>query len=353
MKVVVRTVRVAAAAVALVAGAADTASYADPDPTEHRVFTIRSGEIAESSSLVVSTTHDALAYTANDSGDRAAIYALDTSTGRVVGRTSLAGVETIDVEAMGGGADGSLVVADIGDNDGARSSVVVYLVEQPGRGRHQVVADEVELTYVDGPRDAEAVLYDAGSGQVFVVSKQAFDASIYATPPAAFDRARSVLRPVATAPGGATDATFMPGGELAVVRTYVGAAVYRYPGWKALTSVVLPPQQQGESIAAPPGGRVVWVGSEGPHSDVLAVQLPPVPPKPASPETAPTRSPADGTSPPTSPADETPPQTSPAAGPEEGGGWGTWGALGSILGVAVAAGLVSAYLLGRRDRHAR
>lgn len=351
MKVWTRASRVMAAVLALVAGAGGTASYADPDSTGHRVFTIRSGEMAESSSLVVSTTHPGLAYTANDSGDAATIYVLDTSTGRVVGRTSLGGVEAIDVEALGGGADGSLVVADIGDNNGVRSSVAVYRIAQPGRGSHEVSADSVTLTYVDGPRDAEAVLYDAGSGRIFVISKQTFDASIYATPPAAFDRDRAVLRPVAPAPGGATDATFLPGGELAVVRTYVGAVVYRYPGWEALTSVGLPPQQQGESIAAPPGGRTIWVGSEGLRSDVLAVRLPALSPKP-TPSTPPTRSP-DGETPPTSPANETPPLASPAASPEEGKGWGTWGALGSVLGVAVAAGLLSAYLLRRRDRGER
>ncbi len=337
---------VAVAAVALGAAAAGSASHAGPDDSAHRVFTIHSTEITESSSLVVSTTHEGLAYTANDSGDAATIYAVDTSTGGVVGRTSLVGVETIDVEAMGGGADGSLVVADIGDNEAERDSVAVYRVEQPGRGIREVVFDGVELTYADGPRDAEAVLYDAASGRIFVVSKQTFDASIYATPRHVFGRDRAVLRPVAGVPSVVTDATFLPGDELAVVRTYVGAVVYRYPGWEAVTSVGLPPQQQGESIAAPPGGRVVWVGSEGLHSDVLAVQLPPLPPKPTTPET------------PSPPArSETPTPTPTSAGGEvpsaAGDGWGTWGALGSVLGVGVAAGLFSAYLLGRRDRGAR
>lgn len=336
----------AVAAVALSAAAAGSASYAGPDDAAHRVFTIRSTEITESSSLVVSTTHEGLAYTANDSGDAATIYVLDTSTGGVVGRTSLVGAETIDVEAMGGGADGSLVVADIGDNEAERDSVAVYRVEQPGRGIREVVADGVELTYADGPRDAEAVLYDAASGRIFVISKQTFDASIYATPRHVFGRDRAVLRPVAGAPSVVTDATFLPGDELAVARTYVGAVVYRYPGWKAVTSVGLPPQQQGESIAAPPGGRAIWVGSEGLHSDVLAVKLPPRPPKPAAP------------GPPSPPAgSETPTPTPTSAGSEvpsaAGDGWGTWAAVWSVLGVGVAAGLMSGWLLRRRDRAKR
>ncbi len=343
MTAVRRAVAVGAGAVALMAGAAGSSSYAEPDRDGRRVFTIRSPEITESSSLAVSTTRDGLVYTANDSSHAATVYVLDSSSGAVVGRTSLSGVEPVDIEAMAAGADGSLVVADIGDNNSDRRSVTVYQLEQPGRGGHEVRPDSVRLTYLDGPHDAEAVLYDAGSGRVFVGSKQTFDASIYATPPGVFDRDRAVLRPVAAAPSVVTDATFLSGGTVAVLRTYVGGVVYRYPGWQVLKSVQMPPQQQGESIAAPPGGRVVWVGSEGLYSDVVAVRLPPLAPKGANPKTP---------SPP-SPADNPPRPTSPAAGTDGGSGWGTWRAVGSVFGVALAVGLIGGYLLSRRDRTTR
>ena len=339
-------------AATLVTGAvaAGSASYAEPDRRAHRVFTIRSTEITESSSLVVSTTRDGLVYTANDSSHSATVYVLDSSTGAVVGRTSLTGVEPVDIEAMGAGADGSLVVADIGDNGSDRHYVTVYRLEQPGRGSHEVPADELALRYVDGPRDAEAVLYDAEVGRVFVVSKQTFDASIYATRPDAFGGDRAVLRPVAAAPSVITDATFLPGGSVAVLRTYVGALLYRYPGWQVLESVKLPSLQQGESIAAPPGGRVVWVGSEGLHSDVVAVRLPPQPPKPPAktPGTPSPPAPADDPPSQASPAPETSPETSPAAGQEADGDGAPTGVI--LMGAAAAATVAAAagWLLSRR-----
>ncbi|HEY7044386.1 MAG TPA: hypothetical protein VH419_12020 [Nocardioidaceae bacterium] len=249
-----------------------------------RVFTISSPDITESSSLAVSTVHPGLVYTTNDSGDSDTVYVLDASTGAVVGRTTLAGVAPLDVEAIAAGSDGSLIVADIGDNDADHSSADLYRIEQPGRGDRSVSPQRVDLTYPGGPRDAESVLYDASTGRAFVVSKLLRGAKIYATPPHVFKHGNARLRPVAVAPSVATDATFLPGRHFAVIRTYFDATVYTYPGWKRVTTFPLPLQQQGESITAPRSGESVWVGSEGTRSQVLAVPLPALTePSPASP----------------------------------------------------------------------
>ncbi len=266
------------ASVALAAGS----SYADNDkPTV--VFTIGPAEIDESSSLVVSTAHPGLVYTANDSGVVATVYVLDADTGALVGRTVLAGVDPVDVEALATGGDSSLVVADIGDNGSDHASITIYRISQPGHGSAEVGARRVSLTYPDGPRDAESALYDTSSGRVFVVSKVYAGARVYRTPPDVFSRHHAVLRPIAEAPALATDATFLSGGDHVVVRSYLTATVYTYPGWHRVKVLPLPLERQGESVAAPAGGREIWVGSEGPHSRVLAVRLPDLsPPDPAS-----------------------------------------------------------------------
>lgn len=242
-----------------------------------RVFTIRSPEITESSSLAVSTVRPRLVYTTNDSGDAATVYVLRARDGEVVGRTRLAGVTAVDVEAISAGNDGRLVVADIGDNDADRSTVRLYRIPQPLPGRREVAAEAVTASYAGGPRDAEAVVYDARRGRVFVVSKQLFGGAVYATPADVFDGERSRLRAVARAPSVATDATALPDGRHAVVRTYLSATVYRLPEWQPVRRLLLPEQRQGESITAPAGGGAVWVGSEGVRSVVLSVPLPRLP----------------------------------------------------------------------------
>ena len=240
----------------------------------HRVrFTIATPLITESSSLAVSTAHPGLVYTTNDSGDSATVYALDASDGRLVGETTLTGVTPVDIEALGIGR-GGLVVGDIGDNEQLRDSIVAYRIPQPGRGSRAVRPDTVTLTYSDGPRDAESLLYDARAERLFVVSKGLAGARVYRSPPDVFDRGRATLSRHASAPAIATDATFVSGHRYAVIRTYFSAVVYRFPSWRKVDSFDLPRQEQGESVTSPGGEDVIWLGSEMENSEVLEVALP-------------------------------------------------------------------------------
>jgi hypothetical protein len=237
-------------------------------------FTINVPQIIESSSLAVSTTHPGLIYTANDSGDGPYVYVLNRQ-GRLVGTTTLAGVDPVDVEALSAGLDGSLVVGDIGDNDAKRSSVRIYQIPQPGRGDHRVMPKTVALTYPDEPRNAESLVYDAASGRVDVVSKELF-AHVYRSPPHVFSHHAAMLTKVADAPMIATDATLLGPAHAVVVRTYRDAVICHYPSFRFWRHLDLPAQQMGESIAAVPGRQVVYAGSEGVSSPVWSVPLPPL-----------------------------------------------------------------------------
>jgi hypothetical protein len=237
----------------------------------HVVFRISAPRITESSSLVQSTVHPPLLYTANDSGDGPYVYVL-SPTGRLVGTTTLLGVDPVDVEAMATGADGSLIFGDVGDNDSNRPNVAVYRIAQPGPGPSQVEAQKVTLTYQGGPRNAESMLYDSSTGRVYIMSKLPFG-GVYESPPEVFSLRSATMRPIATAPSFATDATFLAGHHAVVVRTYRSAYVYRFPSWHLLTSFTLPAQRQGESVTTD-GSRALLVGSEGTDSPVWSVPLP-------------------------------------------------------------------------------
>jgi hypothetical protein len=242
--------------------------------TDRLVFRIQPAEIDESSSLVVSQTHPGLVYTANDSGGSATVYVLDSDTGELVGSTSIDGVEPVDIEAMTTAAHHSLIVADIGDNSSQRAYATVYRIDQPGRGTHTVAADAVQVTYSDGPHDAESAVYDTDTGRLFIVDKELGPGRVYRSPRHLFSHQQVVMRPVAEAPALATDAALLPGGDVAVIRTYFAAYFYTFPGWHGLRERVLPSQPQGESLAVPPDGDQLWIGSEGVGSRVLAVPVP-------------------------------------------------------------------------------
>ncbi len=329
-------------------GVAALTTYGDPDGTQ--VFRIVSPEITESSSLAVSTVDPGLVYTTNDSGDAATVYVLDASNGAVVGHIRLAGVEARDIEAISAGTDGTLVVADIGDNRSERDEVSIYQVEQLGRGDHTVTPRRLGLTYAEGPRDAEAMMYDARTGRVYVVSKEFVGAAVFATPRNVFEREEAVLKPVADAPAIATDATMLPEGDRAIIRTYGKAYLYAFPGFGPRRMIDLPSLGQGESVTAP-AGNVIWIGAEGEDSPVVAIPLP-----------GRSTTPDPNTTPPSSP-DATNTQASPGAstnrGDEADGDEGLEGIAQAVL-LAAGGGLVVLVLVvlvvavvGRRRRARR
>ena len=316
-------------------------AYAAVKP--HIVFKIDSAKIDESSSLIVSTKHSGLVYTANDSGDGPYIYVLNHS-GHLVGTTTLSGVDAVDFEAMAAGRDGSLVIGDIGDNDADRDDVVLYKIDQPTTGDHTVKPDMVTLTYADGARNAESLLYDSTTDTATVVSKELL-AHVYTTPAHVFDHSTATLRSAAAMPSWATDASWLPAHGAVIVRGYTRARIYSYPSWRYLTSMTLPVQRQGEAIADVPGrGGVIWSGSEGVHSAVWEVPLPALPVVPGY--VAPTPAPVTGMPPGSSAGSPS------AASGAVGDGGSALPAVAGVAGCALVVAAGAALLAGRRSRGA-
>jgi hypothetical protein len=238
-------------------------------PAPHAVveFSYRDPAIVESSALVVV---DDLFVTVNDSGDSGRVFVVDRS-GATVGVTSWDG-DPVDDEALAPAGSGSVWVGDIGDNSGSRESVEVLEVPV-GRSNEHVVPERYELVYPGGGRDAETLMANPRTGQLFVVSKNLFGGTIYAAPRRLSTAHPNRLRPVADSLGLATDGAFFPDGRHYVVRDYATATVYTFPGHEQVGSFSLPKQRQGEGIAVDADGAV-FVGTEGQFSDVLRVDLP-------------------------------------------------------------------------------
>jgi hypothetical protein len=100
-----------------------------------------------------------------------------TTSGRTVAEVALSGAANVDWEDIAIGPAGALLVGDIGDNLGRRPSVVVYRVPEPTAVdparpiTAAAVAARYELRYPDGPRDAEALLFDRARGAIVIVTK--------------------------------------------------------------------------------------------------------------------------------------------------------------------------------------
>lgn len=314
--------------VVLVSSLAHGAERAEPGPVV--VSRITDPRVTESSGLAMSRAHPGLAYTINDSNNPPYVFAIEVSTGDVVGVTRIEGGTLRDTEAIAIAPDGTLWVADTGDNTGTREDAALYAFAEPGPGDRTVVAKRYPISYEDGPVNVEALLIDPRTGAKHLVSKGALDGKVFALPALERDTPAVATFVDATVPPLITDGSFTTGGSYAVLRSYTSVYVVDPSSWAPVRSGALPRQPQGESIAMEPSGRSLLIGSEGVGSALIRVLF-------AEPATA------------TSPGPEpTAVRTTPAAADADGDGFAghTWGWSAVALVTLVALGA----LLSRRRR---
>jgi len=231
--------------------------------------------LVESSGLVVSARHADVLWTHADGGTVAQVRAVDAA-GKTVATVTLSGIDPYDPEALAPGTDddGSpvLFLGDIGDNLEERPDVSVFRFAEPRSLRDRTVrATWYRFTYPDGPHDAEALLVDPRTGRLLIATK-GFAGGLYRAPRDLVTRdvGTNELVRVADVPALVTDGAYLQDGRFAL-RTYSSVHVYDRPGHEVGVAE-LPPQPQGESLAADHGRLLV--GSEGERSAVYAVDVP-------------------------------------------------------------------------------
>ena len=225
----------------------------------------------------------------NDGGDQLAVYALD-GTCRVADVHTVA-VDPYDPEDLAVGADGTVWLADTGDNTGTRPTVALHALRPDGS------AGLFRLSYPDGPHDAEALLL-AADGTPYLVTKEVLGASsVYRPATGLVDGGTVALTKVASVdvtltgtpggPVGRAGQLMVTGGAVArdgrhlALRTYTDAYVWPLtgsdiPGALAAkpTRIPLPPSPQGEAISFTADGKQLEVASEGSPTDISVVSVP-------------------------------------------------------------------------------
>ena len=134
--------------------------------------------IDEVSGVVASRRRPVL-WIEEDSGNPERIYAIglggaERSTVRV---TNAKNRDWEDIALTGR----RIWLADIGDNLLIRASIQVYWFREPRPRDTSVAARVLELTYEDGPHNAEAMVVDGKQRALFVFTKQAGTTSVYTT----------------------------------------------------------------------------------------------------------------------------------------------------------------------------
>ncbi len=216
------------------------------EPTLFEVTGVfQTNRLNESSGVAVSRALEGVLWTHNDSGDGPVLYAVD-STGALLGTYTVAGARAVDWEdiALGACPDSAhpcLYIADTGDNSRSRTSVDIYVVEEPAtlpspdEEGEALQARRLRVRYADGPQDVEALAVTP-SGTLLLISKGRRGAiGVYRI------RASDVLRdsvvieriqeldivPQHGLGRRVTGAAVSPDGTQVVVRTYIELGFYR------------------------------------------------------------------------------------------------------------------------------
>ncbi len=240
--------------------------------------TVSAPDIGEASGLVHSRTQDLL-WVHNDSGDGARLFALGLD-GQTLATVELDGAAALDWEdlALGPGPSPGewLYAGDIGDNGQARPWITVYRLREPdvaAAGSEPIVLadwEALDLTYPDGPHDAEALLVDPVEGDLFIVSKDAETRLFRLAAPLASGQLEELAEP--NFPSAlATAADVSPLGDFVVVRGYVDAFAWLRGADQTLAEAMLGEpcelplanEQQGETIAVAADGVGYYTLSEG------------------------------------------------------------------------------------------
>ncbi|ONI71515.1 hypothetical protein BWI15_15160 [Kribbella sp. ALI-6-A] len=271
------------------AGLVGAERAADPPPAPKRRFTIRDDRVDDSSGLARSQKYEGIWWTVNDAGENAVVHGID-ATGKV--RVELGLKATVkDVEAISVDRNGTIYVADIGDNKKNRDMIEVYTIPEPSalEDESAVRPRRYDFEYPDGAHDAETMLIDPGTGRLFFVTKVASGKSgIYAAPEQASREGTNELTKIADGPAGVTDGVFLPDGSQVVLRSLTDLATMEWGDEPNVIARTATPSAQGDAVGLSDSGDSVLIGSK--TSAVYDIAVPSR--KPAAAPTSPKATPA-------------------------------------------------------------
>jgi hypothetical protein len=211
-----------------------------------------------------------------------------TPAGKHLGVYNLAGAKNRNWEdiAIGPGPQANvdyIYAGEIGDNYSKCKSIKVYRVPEPNVDANQAPAnvtltnvETIELVYPDGPRDAETLLLDPLTKDIYIVSKEQ-TSKVYRAAYPQSTTGRTTLEQVAKLHWGmATGGDISPDGREIIVRGYFAASLWvrpkTEPMWKAFEGSECPIpiilEQQGEAICFDANGAGYYTTSEHRHQPI-------------------------------------------------------------------------------------
>ncbi len=265
------------------------------------VGTITTKDINESSGIAASRCSSGVLWTHNDSGDEAFIFAINTK-GEVLGTWKVQDASNIDWEDIAAFKDKAgkcwLYIGEIGDNKTKRPEHAVYRVPEPpvtGQTRSTKKdpliaqgAESLKFSYPDYDQDAETLMVQPKSGDIYVLTKRVSGPSGVYRIKADFGAAQAQKAQhvgdvsVPSIPNGLlTGGDISPDGQRVILCDYAQAYELALPAgsqnfddvWKTPpVSVELGKRENGESVCYSVDGSSIFATSERKNSPVIEVK---------------------------------------------------------------------------------
>ncbi|MCE6990946.1 PE-PGRS family protein [Dyadobacter sp. CY323] len=236
-------------------------------------FPITPGTIDEASGLAPSLNFPGYLWTNQDSGQPNSLY-LVSKDGKTIKEYGIPGAQNNDWEdvAIGPGPENGvnyLYIADTGNNGSSASKVnVIYRVPEisdPNASFSQDRVEKITYKYPDGPRDAESLLLDPVTKDIFIVSKESSNTGIYrlAFPQSTGETITAeklgTVPSVSTATGGSIS---KDGNEIAI-RTYLSVYYWKRKTGETIGQTLTQPATRQLLVAIEPQGESICFDSEG------------------------------------------------------------------------------------------
>ncbi|WP_149242273.1 PE-PGRS family protein [Dyadobacter sp. 32] len=228
---------------------------------------IAPGIIDEASGLAVSANLDGYLWTIQDSGQPHAVY-LISPDGKNIKPYDVPGSINHDWEdlAVGPGPLSGvnyLYIADIGNNNPPmRAENVIYRFREIADANgafKQTDLEKIIFRYPDGPRDAETILVDPQSRDIFIISKETDKSGIYRLPfPQSTTETINAERignvPLVTV---ATGGNVSVDGNEILLRTYLSVYYWQKKEGETIGQTLLKPATKKLDVVMEPQGEAV------------------------------------------------------------------------------------------------
>ncbi len=186
---------------------------------------VDNAEIDEASGIACSHIRSDLFWIHNDSGDKGRVFAVD-SAAHAVATYYLKGIENRDWEDICSGMiDGKsyLFVGEIGDNNAQYPTKMIYRFAEPQvKSGSSAVVDTISdiqtisFEYPDGVRDAECLMFDPQTKDLYIISKREDSIHVYQLPYPQATTGLATIQLVAVLPY-----TFIVGGDISTDGTEI------------------------------------------------------------------------------------------------------------------------------------